>query len=349
MQVNGTRVLTYADFTKGLDPKGNFAHRIVELVAKKVEMLDDMTVIEANDGSALSTTVRTETPKPVWTTYYGGIPSNKGSKAKIKVGSGMMGTKITVAKKLYDDAKDKDAVLEDEIRANITGMKNELASALVYGRLADNPLGINGLFKHYSEYGSETADDTESAHYVFNALGVTGNSANKSKLGSIALVGWSPNTITAFHPEGHGTGGIEKSDKRVVDITDPDRGGDATYEAYLQYLYWKLGLAVRDYRYGGRICNIQRDLMLTKGHEGSYVELIDRLSQRVLDDDVKQAYYMDKMMWENVCVLYSRLTRGNAIKFEHIEGRKEKRLFGIPVRIMDPMKTNEAEVPAFAA
>ena len=50
MQVNGTRVLTYADFTKGLDPKGNFAHRIVELVAKKVEMLDDMTVIEANDG-----------------------------------------------------------------------------------------------------------------------------------------------------------------------------------------------------------------------------------------------------------------------------------------------------------
>ena len=60
MQVNGTRVLTYADFVKGLDPKGNFAHRIVELVAKKVEMLDDMTVIEANDGSALSTTVRTD-------------------------------------------------------------------------------------------------------------------------------------------------------------------------------------------------------------------------------------------------------------------------------------------------
>ena len=106
----------------------------------------------------------------MWTTYYGGIPSNKGSKAKIKVSCGRMATKILVDKKLYDDSKDKDAVLEDEIRANITGMKNELASALVYGKLADNPLGINGLFKHYSAYGSETADDTESAHYVFNAL-----------------------------------------------------------------------------------------------------------------------------------------------------------------------------------
>lgn len=349
MQVNGTRVLTYADFVKGLDPKGNFAHRIVELVAKKVEMLDDMTVIAANDGTSLQTTVRTETPTPVWTTYYGGVPSNKGSKAKIRVSTGRMATKILVDKKLYDDSKDRDAVLEDEIRANITGMKNELANALIYGLLSDNPLGINGLFKHYCKYGSETADDAESAHYVFSALGLTGNTANKSHLGSIALVGWSPNTITAFHPENSSTGGIEKSDKRVTDVADPDLGGDATYEAYLQYIYWTLGLAVRDYRYGGRIANIQRDLILTKGYEGAYVELIDRLAQRVLDDDVKQAFYMDKSMWEYVCVLFSRLTRANAITFQHVEGRKEKRLFGIPVRIMDPMKVNEAEVPAFSA
>jgi hypothetical protein len=89
--------------------------------------------------------------------------------------------------------------------------------------------------------------------------------------------------------------------------------------------------------------------MLTTGHEAKYVELYDRLSQRVLDDDVKQAWYMDKQMWENTCVLCSRLTRGNAITFQHVEARKEKRLYGIPVRIMDPMKVNEAEVPAFSA
>lgn len=349
MQVNDTRVLTYLDFLKGLDPKGNFAHRIVELVAKKVEMLDDMTVIAANDGTSLETTVRTETPTPVWTTYYGGIPSNKGSKAKIKVSTGMMATKILVAKKLYDDAKDKDAVLEDEISGNIAGMRNELANAMIYGLVKENPLGINGLFKHYAAYGSDSVDDTESAHYVLNALGVSGDSTAKSHLGSIALVGWSPNTITAFHPEHSATGGIEKSEKRVTDIADPDIGGDATYEAYLQYIYWSLGLAVRDYRYGGRICNIQRDKMLTRGKEADYVELIDSLSSRVLDDDVKQAWYMDKLMFEKVQVLFSRLTRSNAITFQHVEQRKEKRLFGIPVRIMDPMKVNEAEVPAFAA
>ena len=35
MTVNNTRVLTYLDFVKGLDPKGNFLHRVIELIAKK--------------------------------------------------------------------------------------------------------------------------------------------------------------------------------------------------------------------------------------------------------------------------------------------------------------------------
>ena len=88
MQVNGTRVLTYPDFVKGLDPKGKFLDRCINLATRSNEMLDDITVIEANNGSALETTFRTEIPKPVWTQYYSGIPSNKGSKAKLKVACG---------------------------------------------------------------------------------------------------------------------------------------------------------------------------------------------------------------------------------------------------------------------
>ena len=353
MQVNGTRALTYIDFIKGLDAKGNFDHRVINLAVKSNEMLDDITVIEANNGTALETTFRTEVPKPVWLQYYGGIPSNKGSKAKLKVSCGRMGTKILIDKKLYDDAKDKDAVIADELQSAQDGMKLEMGNMLVYGLLADNPLGFNGLFKHYDKYGSD--DDTNSAHYVLNALkAYNGTPASTddgktSDLGSIALVGWSPNTITCFHPENHAQGGIEITPKRVTDIADPDKGGDATYEAYLQYLYWQLGLAVRDFRYGGRICNIQRDYMLSGADKGaSYVELIDRLSQRVHDSGVKQAFYMDKRMWENVCVLFSRLTRSNAITFQHVEARKERRLYGIPVRIQDCMKVAESVVTAIA-
>ena len=82
----------------------------------------------------------------------------------------------------------------------------------------------------------------------------------------------------------------------------------------------------------------------------SYLEIIDRLAQRVLDDNgVKQAWYMDKQMWENICVLFTRMTRANAITFAQVEGRKERKLFGIPVRIQDAMKINEAKVATFGA
>ena len=354
MQVNGTRVLTYVDLVKGLDPKNNFDHRCVNLAVRANEMLDDMTVVEANDGTAMQTTFRTEAPKPVWIDFYGGIPSNKGSKAKLKVSCGRMGTKITIDKKMYDGALGKsqaaaDALLADEVQAAQDGMRMEMGSTLIYGRISDNPKAFNGLFKHYDRYGAD--DDTNSAHYVLNAFGC-GNGANKlseSKLGSIALVGWSPNTITCFHPENHKLGGIEITPKRVVDITDPDAGADATYEAYLSYMYWTLGLAVRDFRFGGRICNIQRDDMLNGNDKGAaYIELIDRLAQRVHDSGVKQAWYMDKLVWENVCTLFSRMTRANAVTFQHVEGRKERRLFGIPVRVQDAMKVNEEKVLAIA-
>ena len=365
MQINGNRVLTYVDFVKGLDPKGKFLDRCINLAVRANEMLDDITVVEGNNGSALETTFRTEVPKPVWTQYYGGIPSNKGSKAKLKVACGQMGTKITIAKRLYDKALSKgkayaDALLGDEIDAAQEGMKLEMGNALIYGLLSDNPLGFNGLFKHYDRYGLAGTDDRNSAHYVINCFGVHGGEATapteggSNDLGSIALVGWSPNSITCFHPENHPSGGIEVSEKKEVQVSDPDMGADATYEAFIQYMYWELGLAVRDFRCGGRLCNIQRDMMLSGSTKDArflvaegYAEQIDRLSQRVHEKG-RQAWYMDKTMWENVKTLYSRLTRENAITFAHVEQRKEKRLFGIPVRIQDCMKVHEAPVSAVA-
>lgn len=351
MQVNGSRALTYLDLLKGLDPKGKFDHRVINLAVKSNEMLEDITVVEANNGTALETTFRTEVPKPVWTQYYGGIPSNKGSKAKLKVSCGRMATKIVVDKKMYDDASDKDAVIYDEIMSAQDGMRMEMGDMLVYGKLADNPLGFNGLMKHYDTIGADSADDSRSEHYVFDAFGKAGGAqaASEDRLGSILLCGWSPNTITCFHSQGHAQGGIEVTPKRVVDVADPDKGGDATYEAYLQYLYWELGLAVRDFRYAGRIANIQRDDMLNGTDKGlAYIELIDRLSTRVLDSGVKQAWYMDKLMFEKVRTLFSRLTRDNAITFSQAEGRKEKKLFGIPVRIQECMKVNESKVATLA-
>ena len=58
---------------------------------------------------------------------------------------------------------------------------------------------------------------------------------------------------------------------------------------------------------------------------------------------------MDKGMWEYVCTLFSRMTRANAITFQNVEGRKERKLFGIPVRLQEAMRINEEKVAAYSA
>ncbi|MCQ2299959.1 MAG: hypothetical protein MJZ81_07550 [Bacteroidales bacterium] len=357
MQVNGNRVLTYQDLCKGLDAKGNFVHRVINLATQSNEMLDDMTVIEANNGTALETTFRTETAKPVWTTYYQGVTASKGSKAKLKVTTGKMGTKLVIDKEMFDKAVLKgqayaDALLEDEIMDKKEGMRLEMGNTIIYGKLANEPRSFNGLFEHYTTYGADALnDDRKSEFYVLNAFGKAGgaSAASENSLGSIALVGWSPESITAFHAENSTTGGITVSDKRITDVDDPDNGG--TYEAYQQYLYWELGLAVRDFRCGGRICNIQRDDMLNKASGETavdaairYIELIDRLACRVHEAG-KQAWYMDRLMWEKITTLYTRVTRANAFEERQVDGGEKKRtLKGIPVRLQDCMKINEEKV-----
>lgn len=356
MMVDGNRVLTYQDFVKGLDAKGNFVHRVINLATQDNEMLDDMTVIEANNGTTLETKFRTETSKPVWTTYYQGIPASKGSKARLKVATGKMGTKIVVDCELFDKAMKRgqgyaDAVLEDEITSKKDGMRMEMGNTLIYGKLANEPRSFNGLFEHYNLCGAEgEMDDKKAEFYVLNAMGVGGGAkkASEDALGSIALVTWSPDTITAFHAENAETGGITMSERIKGNETDEDNGG--SFLAYTQYLYWELGLAVRDFRAGGRIANIQRDDMLShaagetpKDAAMRYVELIDRLTCRVHEGG-RQAIYMDRLMWEKYRTLYTRITRGNAFTEEQVGAMKRRTLNGIPVRVQDCMKINEEKV-----
>lgn len=106
---------------------------------------------------------------------------------------------------------------------------------------------------------------------------------------------------------------------------------------------------MRDVRAGGRICNIQRNDMLAGSDKGlSYIELVDRLAIRVKDGG-RQAWYMDKMTWENLTILYSRMTRANAYSEEQVDGRVRRTLKGIPVRLQDCMGVKEEKVPAFQA
>lgn len=342
MAVKSKGVITLADILAGRKGDGSFDSDIVELFTEENPILDDISIIEANDGTTNRTTIRTGIPEPTWTAYYSGVKPAKGTKTQVKDVAGRMKSMLEIDAQLYEDTPDKDQLLKDELYGLTEGMTQAMADCLIYGKIANEPRAFNGLYNFYKTAGADLAkyDSKDSAHYVFSG---DKNPTKGKAYRSLLLMGWSPSTITTFYPKGHKSAGLQRSELRTVDTNDADGG---VYQVKRQDLSWELGLSVRDYRYGGRIANIDNETLLSTNTDIDYVEMIHRLVSRVKNSQrVNRAFYMANDLWEKVQVLFYRKTMGNAVAYQDVMQRfKTPTLLGIPVRITDAMEVNEDAV-----
>lgn len=350
--IKGDQFLTYRDLMSGLKGDKTFDHDIVELMLRENPMLEHMIIKEANDGTSNKTTIRTGLPSATWSAFYEGVQASKGSKQQIRNTAGLLKSKIEIDALMYDQAPNKSALLYDEVAQHSEAMMNEMADALIYGNIKDNPRKFNGFMTFLPEYGNYVdgngnwkmaTDPDDTAYYVINGAKYTSPSGSARR--SILLVGWGTKAVSCFYPQG-AKGGLQKGEFKKVDVDDPVKGG--TYEAYRQYFTWQLGLDVRDFRYVGRIANIELDHMLDASGQPDYIELLRHLRARVKSGGVRQCLYMDKLVLEGLETLLARKTQGNAMTFIQLQEHNVPALYGIPVFTTDTMRVNEAAVTAKA-
>ncbi len=342
MAIIASTVLTIRDLMAGLKGDKTFDHDIVDLVVQANEMLDDIVVVEANDGTTNKTTIRTGLPGASWVGWYEGVAGTKGAKKQVRNVAGKVKTKIDIDADMYDEAPNTDQLVLDEVAQHVEALNQAMADCLIYGNIESEPKKFDGLMRFYAAHnGALSTDDTVSSHYVFNAKSAT--QASTEALRSILLVGWSTKSVRCFYPQGSKNFGLHRGEMKRVDVVDPN-DSTKSLEMMRQYLKWTLGLDVCDYRYGGRMCNIQLDEMLDTSGVPDYIEMLRRMCNRVRANGVKQCFYMDKQVLENIDVLLARKTQSNALKREQLMDRNVQTLFGIPVRLSDAMATNESEV-----
>lgn len=340
--LKGDQFVTFRDLASGLRGDRTFDHDIVDMMVQKNPILDDIPVVEANEGRTMVSTVRTSLPEASWGAYYEGVKASKSGKQQARSTTGMLKTKLEIDAELFDKDPNKSAFLADEVAQHSKVMGNEMAEALFYGSLKDDVRKFNGLFTFFNKVGANAAtpvtDDKRPSYYVWNAA--KASSPSTSMLRSIALVGWGNSTIRGFYPQGS-NGGMRKGEFKKVDVEDTVHGG--TYEAYRQYFYWDMGLDIRDFRACGRMANIELDAMLNTSGQPDYIELLDRFLMRSEESD-RKVLYMDKHVFENLKVLFSRKTRENAFSYKQLQERMTHFLFDVPVRFCDAMKVNEDQV-----
>lgn len=345
--VLGSQALTLRDTAEAARKRdGSLKANILDLVSEVNGVMDDATFTRADNGDKLSSDFLNKIPHGTWVALDEGVAASKTGFSVAWDACGRIKNRVQIGAELYERTKDKEALVQRHVRAISSGMKEDVADAFFYGNIREEPKKFNGLATFYDKFGAATTPRSNYAHTVISAgKGSSGAASSTSQLRSIWLVGWGDMGVTGFYPETSNTAGLTAKPMEKMQINDA--AGNPTW-AWTQELIWEVGLAIRDYRKAGRICNFQLDTALAAGYEDSLITHLRHLKARVKSDGVKQAFYMDEPTWEVVEDTMAHLTQSNAIKYADALQQQPMTFWGIPVRLCDCLAVNEAEVSALS-
>ena len=241
MAIIADQYFNLLDYAKQFDESGQEL-AIAEVLSKSNPIIGDALVIESNLDSGHEYAVRTGIPEGTWRRAYQGIEPAKATTKVVVEGYGTLSAYSVVDKLIAEKGGNLQAVRTGQSKAIIAGMSNTMAHNMIYGNAGETPERFTGLAARYSALSG-----AESAKNVIDAGGST-NGQNSS----IYLVVWDTDKVFTFFPKGS-KAGIQRVDHGLVNHVD---AGGNEYPAYKEYFEWKLGLAVQDWRYAGRICNI---------------------------------------------------------------------------------------------
>ena len=340
MSTLGGTVLNLADWAKREDPNGEIA-TVVELLNQTNGILADMTWIEGNLPTGHRTTVRTGLPAVTWRKLNGGVNPSKSTTAQLDEACGMLEAYSEVDKDLAELNGDISAFRMSEAMAFIESMNQSMAQTLIYGDTSVNPERFLGLAPRFN-----TISGAVNGQNVFSAGGSGSDNT------SVWLVVWGPNTVTGIFPKGSKMGLTHEDDGLVTVETATGIGG-GRLKAYREHWQWKCGLALKDWRYVVRLCNIDvSDLVGSSGTMNAQQLLFDmsRMIDRVPSYDMGMpVFYMNRTVFSLLRVQALQKS-ANAIAIEPafsqfgtpVKGGLS--FMGIPIRRVDSILTTEATI-----
>ncbi len=331
--IDGSTVRTLAEWGTFFKKDGK-AHNIIELVNAENTILDDIPWKEATDLDGNQTALRTALPTPYWRKLYKGVPPSKSRVTIVKDPIGRLESRSLVDAAFKEIYGAQFAPYRlSEAKAHMEAMRQEVATALFYGNVKDNPEGIHGFAPRYAY---------KNGPHVVDAGG-TG-----AALTSIFGVVWGENEAMGIFPR-ESSAGLSHKDLGEADALDGD--GNA-FRAISDLYVWHVGLSVRDWRSVVRICNIPVGALVKAKGDSGFIDL-HRLTimaknkippekrarmRWYVNQEVMTALELQATDAGHVNLHYGDLFNSKGIPFLH----------GAAVRQCDALLTTEEALPASA-
>lgn len=301
---------------------------IAEVLSQTNDIINDMLVCEGNSDAGHEFAVRTGIPKGAFRRAYQGLKPEKGTTQTVLARCGTLGAYSVIDKMMAEKGGNVEAVRGGQSKAVIAGMSDTMADAIIYGG-KDELDKFPGLASHYDDLSSKVM----SSKNIVNA-----GSTKAKNNSSIYLVVWDTDKVFSFFPKGS-KAGISRTDHGLINHHDAD-GNE--YPAYKEYFEWKLGIAVQDYRFAGRVCNIDTTDLANVDIAG----LMQDLEEKIQSVNIgRPVFYMNrtlrsalrKQLGKKANVLYAP---------DSPTAKPVLKLDEIPVHICDCIKDTESKVVA---
>lgn len=333
MGVIGNTVATLVDWAKRLDPDGKVPE-IVELLAQTNEILQDMLFLEGNLPTGHRTTVRTGLPTVAWRLLNNGVTPSKSRTAQIDEACGILEAWSEVDVALAKLNGNEAAFRLSEAQAFIEAMNIEMAAVLFYGNSAVNPEKFTGLSPRYSAISGAT-----------NGSHVISGGGSGSVNSSIWLVSWGQQTIHGIFPKGSAAG-LQHEDHGEQTVTVGAGVGGSRMRAFQDQWIWNVGIALKDWRYVARLCNIDQTNLVAQSAAADLVKGMIKLSHRMPFMKLgKPVYYMNRTTFEFLDIQRrDDVAAGGQLSYEVVDGQRIPYFRGIPIRVCDALLSTEATV-----
>lgn len=334
MPINAVNNPTLADVADQL-PRQSGPAVMIEALNYASQFWDDITWIEANNGSNHDASVRTGLPQGTWRALYEGVDPSRSTHVNVSDRSGQLTDYSNVDKALYDRmGANAKSWRGSEDAAFYEGMMQNVLKTVFYGDINDNSRAFTGLANRFNTLNSAVASSE-------NVIDAGGTGATNS---SIWLVGWSPRTVALFYPQGT-QAGLQVQNKGQLTVKDKN---NRSYEAMVTYFEINVGLSVQDWTAVVRIANI--DVTLLKGDLSSGPDLpalMDQATDLISDnaDSMRPVWYMTRKVRS---ILRSQVEKktGFTMQAEDLYGKNRKVLTygGYPIRALKTLLNTEVRV-----
>lgn len=321
--------VTLLDIAKSINPDGSVA-AFAELLSQKNEILTDAHWTEGNLPTGHRITMETALPTVIFRDYYQGVPASKSLTTQVDEVCSQISGRSEVDEDIAALNGNTAAFRLKRAGRFIESMNQTFAKNMFYGNQATTRGAFPGLALRYS---------STSAGNGQNIIKAPGSSnANNS----IWLIGWGENKVQCIYPKGS-QGGLQHRDLGLQDAFDANNN---RYPAYCDLFKWNCGLAVEDWRYAVRICNIDQTALLadTAGTTYKLIEYMIRAKARIpYLEGCQPAFYVNRTIGE-MLMIQAMNKSTNALGLTEAAGQFTTTFMGIPIRICDQLLSTEANV-----